>query len=341
MSNYLPLHAAFASTPCFLRAVQQKQRQQGLPSTAPQYDYSERRQPASFAPSAEPTYPTPSSYSTPTLVADNSSPMQMSFSYSTPPVPQNSYSLTAQLPAPPTGQLLHQHTTLTSLLVLLIWSHQCLPKLLPPLSKFREQITPLLHSTQISSPIVVLALYYLSRLALCRSKLPEGSILLQDDSARLALLVCLVLANKYADDERFTNAAWAGVAGVPTASLNQAEFDTLHAFNYRLEVGELEWSRWVEKLSSFVETAERKEMELAAKRADMEKLKAMEYMTEQFTEKKMRSYIYIPSPVTPTSVNGQSSLVSSFAPRQNLYLPRSASFMTEGGRWGTPMVMGH
>ncbi|KAJ3002499.1 hypothetical protein HKX48_002301 [Thoreauomyces humboldtii] len=132
----------------------------------------------------------------------------------------------------------------------------------PPLTStiitdVRLHVEELLTSTLVSSQVIVLALKYLERISQARHLLPAASPFLvpSHEGYLLAFLVSLVLANKYSDDERFTNDAWAGVAGLNVQALNAAERQALRIMDWRLGVAEEEYSSWIEKLRIISDTA--------------------------------------------------------------------------------------
>ncbi|OAD81343.1 cyclin, partial [Phycomyces blakesleeanus NRRL 1555(-)] len=97
----------------------------------------------------------------------------------------------------------------------------------------------LIKATQISCACIVLALYYVNRL---REAYPfvQGSI---GSEVRL-FTTALVLANKYLDDNTFTNKTWADVSHIPVHELNIMEVEFLSALNYRIHVPHQQFFSW-------------------------------------------------------------------------------------------------
>ncbi|KAI8825099.1 uncharacterized protein EV422DRAFT_485288, partial [Fimicolochytrium jonesii] len=120
---------------------------------------------------------------------------------------------------------------------------------------FRSFVEHVLSTTRVSSAVIVLALKYLDRIKDSRNLLPADSPLRRPDSEQLVLLVSLMLANKFADDERFTNSAWASVADVDLAIVNRAEMDALEAIRWKLTVDERDYTKWVETVTSHAHLA--------------------------------------------------------------------------------------
>ncbi|KAG0172667.1 hypothetical protein DFQ29_008278 [Apophysomyces sp. BC1021] len=96
-----------------------------------------------------------------------------------------------------------------------------------------------LKATQISCTCIVLALYYIHRL---RSTYPSirGSI---GSEVRL-FTTALVLANKFLDDNTFTNKTWSDVSSIPVHELNIMEMEFLSALNYRIYVRHAQFFSW-------------------------------------------------------------------------------------------------
>ncbi|KAJ3155096.1 hypothetical protein HDU89_007286 [Geranomyces variabilis] len=116
----------------------------------------------------------------------------------------------------------------------------------------RLYVEHVLSTTKVSSSVIVLALKYLQRICTRKDAIRAASPLVTTKTNyKLAFLVSLVLANKFADDERFTNAAWASVADYSVETLNRAEFDALDAIEFKLTVGETEYTKWLETVDSF------------------------------------------------------------------------------------------
>ncbi|KAF7725106.1 hypothetical protein EC973_000432 [Apophysomyces ossiformis] len=108
----------------------------------------------------------------------------------------------------------------------------------------------ILKATQISSTCVVLALYYIYRL---RSTYPsiQGSM---GSEVRL-FTTALVLANKFLDDNTFTNKTWSDVSSIPVHELNIMEVEFLSALNYRIYVRQGPFFAWVMQCQQWLSLA--------------------------------------------------------------------------------------
>ncbi|KAJ3038688.1 hypothetical protein HDV00_000437 [Rhizophlyctis rosea] len=160
---------------------------------------------------------------------------------------------------------LSELSNLASLLVTLIWTPttslssilQYWNTALDPHASLRAYIHTLLEATRVSSSVVILALKYLHRLRSRTLRRPSASVNPSLSTPTVAFLLCLVFSNKFADDERFTNTAWASVGGLSLKDLNAAERDALGLMGYNLCVSEGEYAEWLDFLVKVVADSER------------------------------------------------------------------------------------
>lgn len=105
---------------------------------------------------------------------------------------------------------------------------------------FKLYVQKILKATQISCTCMILALYYIQKL---RSAYPliHASI---GSEVRL-FTTALVLANKYLDDNTFTNKTWSEVSSIPVNELNIMEMEFLSALNYTLHLPQDGFYAWV------------------------------------------------------------------------------------------------
>ncbi|KAI8351801.1 cyclin-domain-containing protein [Choanephora cucurbitarum] len=105
---------------------------------------------------------------------------------------------------------------------------------------FKLYVQKLLKATQISCTCMILALYYIQKL---RSAYPliHASI---GSEVRL-FTTALVLANKYLDDNTFTNKTWSEVSSIPVNELNIMEMEFLSALNYTIHLPQDDFYAWV------------------------------------------------------------------------------------------------
>ncbi|KAI8336165.1 cyclin-domain-containing protein, partial [Chlamydoabsidia padenii] len=104
---------------------------------------------------------------------------------------------------------------------------------------FKQFCHKIFKHTQISSGCILLALYYLQQLKSIYPTL-RGTL----GSEFRIFTTALILANKYLDDNTFTNKTWSEVSGIPIIELNVMEMEYLTALNYKLHVHCLRFGAW-------------------------------------------------------------------------------------------------
>ncbi|KAF7723554.1 hypothetical protein EC973_001843 [Apophysomyces ossiformis] len=105
---------------------------------------------------------------------------------------------------------------------------------------FKSFCQKILKATQISCACIVLALYYIHRL---RSAYP--AIRASTGSEVRLFTTALVLANKYLDDNTFTNKTWSDVSSIPVNELNIMEMEFLSALQYNIHIPDQQFFIWV------------------------------------------------------------------------------------------------
>ncbi|GAA5817006.1 hypothetical protein MFLAVUS_010541 [Mucor flavus] len=104
---------------------------------------------------------------------------------------------------------------------------------------FRVFCQNIIKATQISSPCILVALFYIYRLRFAYPAI-RGSI---GSEVRL-FTTALILANKFLDDNTFTNKTWSEVSSVPLHELNIMEMEFLSALQYRTCVHHIQFFSW-------------------------------------------------------------------------------------------------
>ncbi|ORX60699.1 hypothetical protein DM01DRAFT_242316, partial [Hesseltinella vesiculosa] len=115
-------------------------------------------------------------------------------------------------------------------------------------SAFKHFCQKLFKDTQISCGCIILALYYLQQLRIAYSVLP-GTV----GSDIRIFTVALILANKYLDDNTFTNKTWSEVSGIPTQELNRMEMEYLSALDFQIHVQCLRFCTWVTQCQKWIQ----------------------------------------------------------------------------------------
>ncbi|KAK9377920.1 uncharacterized protein V1513DRAFT_435578 [Lipomyces chichibuensis] len=128
-------------------------------------------------------------------------------------------------------------------------AHARLPLLSPiciPTREFRLFASAILSRTQVSRTVVALALLYIYRL-----KLHSPSILGTPGSEYRVFTIALVLANKFLDDNTYTNKTWAQVSKLPVSEIGVMEVEFLKHVKYELAVSKEKWTEWTDVLAIF------------------------------------------------------------------------------------------
>ncbi|KAI9027652.1 cyclin-domain-containing protein, partial [Phycomyces nitens] len=113
-------------------------------------------------------------------------------------------------------------------------------------SAFRKFCRQILNATQLSESVIMLSLKYIAML-LQNNPLIQGA----EGSEYRLFTVALMLANKFLDDNTFTNKTWAEVSGMKVTDLNIMELEFLDVLKFRLFVRKDEYERWKTALFGF------------------------------------------------------------------------------------------
>jgi len=122
-----------------------------------------------------------------------------------------------------------------------------LPKPWPALTGFVEKV---LNQTRLPSSTIILALTYLKKRLSYEVPLFEGdpmAPLIPTGKLNEYLTMSLVLANKFLDDNTFTNSSWSDISGMSRREINVLERDWLKNMDYSLHVNPVEqkgWTTW-------------------------------------------------------------------------------------------------
>ncbi|KAI8099582.1 uncharacterized protein BX664DRAFT_321651 [Halteromyces radiatus] len=104
---------------------------------------------------------------------------------------------------------------------------------------FKRFCLQVLTATQLSESAVFLALKYIANLLESNPSI-EGA----EGSEYRLFIVALMLANKFLDDNTFTNKTWSEVSGMKVQDLNIMEAEFLEALEYNLFVREHDYMNW-------------------------------------------------------------------------------------------------
>ncbi|KAL4069089.1 cyclin-domain-containing protein [Scleroderma citrinum] len=118
---------------------------------------------------------------------------------------------------------------------------------LAPSSAFVQFMQKLLETTQVSQSVIVLSLHYIWRLKE-RNRLTTG---LQGSEFRIAV-AALMMANKFLDDNTYTNKTWSEVSGIELAEINRMEREFLTGVDFSLHISGKQYASWLNLLKGLV-----------------------------------------------------------------------------------------
>lgn len=117
-----------------------------------------------------------------------------------------------------------------------------------PTPQFRSFIINLIRHTQLPVSAISLALLYILRL----KQLSPRPIIGNPNSESRVFTVALMLANKFLDDNTYTNKTWADVSRLPLEDISTMEIEFLANMRYSLVVSAAEWSAWQSHLQTWL-----------------------------------------------------------------------------------------
>jgi Cyclin len=119
-----------------------------------------------------------------------------------------------------------------------------------PWAKLRSFVERLLKLTRLPSSTIILGLTYLNKRLSLEQRRYEGTHkdpIIDTEDIYKFLAISLVLANKFLDDNNFTNSSWSDITHIDKKELNVAERDWLFRLGYSLHLNPTEqkgWSTW-------------------------------------------------------------------------------------------------
>ncbi|KAH9964592.1 cyclin-domain-containing protein [Russula dissimulans] len=119
-------------------------------------------------------------------------------------------------------------------------------------SVFVHFMQKLLQTTQLSQSVIVLSLHYVYRL----KERNSGTIAHPGSEFRVAV-AALMMANKFVDDNTYTNKTWSEVSGIELMEINKMEREFLAGIDFNLYVDKETYVRWVGLLEGLVMAKER------------------------------------------------------------------------------------
>lgn len=134
--------------------------------------------------------------------------------------------------------------------------HPIHPSNFQPNLAFNQFVYSVLHSTQVSFSVTILALMYTYKYkkiqALGIRKPYHAEV-----SEAQGFVTGLMLANKYLDDNTYTNTTWAQFLGMPVKDVNEYELEWLDALEFNLCIRTDEFETWRAMLDAHVRSRER------------------------------------------------------------------------------------
>ncbi|ORX56799.1 hypothetical protein DM01DRAFT_1319866 [Hesseltinella vesiculosa] len=132
-------------------------------------------------------------------------------------------------------------------IVYLMWHARNHAKTRPSFASpaFKRFCLQVLNATQLTESAVYLALGYIANLLRANPSI-EGA----EGSEYRLFIVALMLANKFLDDNTFTNKTWSEVSGMNIQDLNIMESEFLEALDYSLFVRDQDYTQWKRSLDS-------------------------------------------------------------------------------------------
>ncbi|KAG9018974.1 hypothetical protein FRB90_007738, partial [Tulasnella sp. 427] len=121
-----------------------------------------------------------------------------------------------------------------------------------PSKQFVEFMHTLLTTTQVSQGVIVLSLCYIYRL-----KRQHPEIEPQAGSELRLALVGLMLANKFLDDNTYTNGTWSQIAKIPLEDINSMEREFLLGLGHQLFIDQKAYEGWLLMLNGLMWAKER------------------------------------------------------------------------------------
>lgn len=124
-------------------------------------------------------------------------------------------------------------------------------------SEFKQAISSILQATRLPRATIVIGLEYINQRF--GSFVASDVSVLTDNEVFLRIIVALVLANKFNDDNTFTNRSWSGATGLCVEILNKEEAAWLKAIGWNLNVVSLRanidcleqcWNTWMSQYST-------------------------------------------------------------------------------------------
>ncbi|KAG8905558.1 hypothetical protein FRB99_008663 [Tulasnella sp. 403] len=116
-----------------------------------------------------------------------------------------------------------------------------------PSKAFVDFMHKLLTTTQVSQSVIVLSLHYIYRL-----KCANPDIRVQEGSEMRLAVAALMLANKFLDDNTYTNLTWSQISHIALSEINLMEREFLLGVDFNLFVDQKAYEGWLLMLNGLM-----------------------------------------------------------------------------------------
>lgn len=123
-----------------------------------------------------------------------------------------------------------------------------LSQLSNPTDSFRQFVSSVIEYTQLLPVAVSVSLLYILRL----KQLSPKAIVGNPNSEYRVFTVGLMMANKFLDDNTYTNKTWAQVTKLPLTEVSTMEIEFLSNLGYNLRIAPTEWNSWSRDLKRWL-----------------------------------------------------------------------------------------
>ncbi|KAF8941100.1 hypothetical protein BGZ58_002206 [Dissophora ornata] len=119
-----------------------------------------------------------------------------------------------------------------------------------PKPMFRKFCLDVLSATLLSPSVILLSLKYIQQLMINLKE--SNKIVNTGDGAEYRFFTgALILANKFLDDNTFTNKTWADITGMKIKDVNHLEMQFLNGIDFRLFTSSAHYTEWLANLTQF------------------------------------------------------------------------------------------
>ncbi|CAG8523684.1 19331_t:CDS:2 [Rhizophagus irregularis] len=170
-----------------------------------------------------------------------------------------------------------------------------------PRDAFKKFCKDVISATQVSHSVILLSLLYIHRM-----KINNPTIKGQNGSEYRTFTVALMLANKFLDDNTYTNKTWSEVTNIPVSEINTMEMEFLSSLDYELYVSERQYFEWVKKMDSFVALGDHDEIPVQSMSTGFKRSAEQAFVDGMMISPPKRPNVY---PVYSNVSNSQQQLV--------------------------------